>query len=131
MIFRIQIDGFTPEDAHLLAMVYSATGELPKADSGKGVMTGLMGNPRLNQMMIELGLPKPDVSNPRARFYFTAAGWRRFGRILFSEARQLGHVMKMVSHRDPLPSQIVYEDKYQIAILPQRVKKRRVDTRQH
>lgn len=130
MIFRIQIDGFTPEDAHLLAMVYSATGELPKADSGKGVMTGLMGNPRLNQMMLDLGLPKPDVSNPRARFYFTVAGWKKYGRILFSEAKQLGHTMKMMSHKDPLPSQIVYEDKFQIAILPLK-KKRRADLRQH
>ena len=131
MIFRIQIDGFSPDDAHLLAMVYSQTGELPKADSGKGVMTGLMGNPRLNQLMLDLGLHKPVVSNPRARFYFTAKGWRRFGRILFAEAKQLGHVMKMVSRKDPLPSQIVYEDDFQVAILPQRVKKRRPDARHH
>ena len=63
-----------------------------------------------------------DLRNPRARFYFTERGWRRFGRKVAAEARCRGHVVKIVRRKNPLPSQIAYADPWQVALLPEKRK---------
>jgi hypothetical protein len=63
-------------------------------------------------------LKAPDITNPRARFYFTEAGWHQVGRIVAANARREGRVVKVIRRKNPHPSQIVYEDELQVAIIP-------------
>jgi hypothetical protein len=79
----------------------------------------------LNEFMLALGLPWPSLTNPRARFYFTEKGWREVGRHVQAEARRRGHIVKVIRRKPPLPSQIVYADAWQLALLPARSGQRR------
>lgn len=72
----------------------------------------------LGSMMWELHLPAPDFDNVRARFWFTERGWDRFGRPLVAEGRRRGYVMKVIRRKNPRRSQIVYQDQWQVALLP-------------
>jgi hypothetical protein len=70
-------------------------------------------------------LNAPDISNRRARFYFTEAGWRQVGRIVAANARQQGRVVKVIRQKNPQASQIVYRDALQVAIIPVKHKPKR------
>jgi hypothetical protein len=76
----------------------------------------------LADIMDERGLHAPNITNPRARFYFTEIGWERVGRYVAAEARRLGHVVKVIRRKEPDQSQLVYEDELQVAILPRKNK---------
>ncbi len=86
----------------------------------------LVGIPRMRggffAMLNGFDLTYPDIENPRARFYFTERGWREVGRKVVALAKQEGHVIRVVRRKDPAPSQIVYRDDFQVAILPGRAK---------
>ena len=83
-----------------------------------GVAGGLFNG--LGDTMDELGLPAPSITTSRARFYFTEIGWRRVGLAVAADARRRGHVIRVVRRKRPRPSQIVYRDLLQVAILPDR-----------
>lgn len=73
-------------------------------------------------------LPKPKITNKRARFYFTELGWHEVGQYVFAEAKRWGHVVSVIRRREPADSQVVYRDPWQVAILPNKRKKpRRTD----
>jgi hypothetical protein len=72
----------------------------------------------LGGLMWELHLPAPTITNPRARFWFTERGWDRFGRVLASEGRRRGYLVKVLRRKNPRRSQIVYADAWQVALLP-------------
>jgi hypothetical protein len=71
------------------------------------------------------GLPAPALTNKRARFYFTERGWHEVGQHVYAEAKRRGHVVSVLRRREPLDSQVVYRDEWQVAILPD--KRRRSD----
>jgi hypothetical protein len=73
---------------------------------------------RLADVMQDRGLRRPRTSNPRLRYYFTDLGWQMVGRHVAAEARRIGHLVKVVREKNPLPSQVAYRDRYQVAILP-------------
>ncbi|MCC7021954.1 MAG: hypothetical protein IT338_03960 [Thermomicrobiales bacterium] len=73
----------------------------------------------LGGVMWALHLPAPDIANPRARFWFTERGWDRVGREVAAEARRRGHVVKVIRRKNPRPSQIVFADEWQVALLPE------------
>jgi len=83
-----------------------------------GVAGGLFNG--LGDTMDELGLPAPCITTRRARFYFTEIGWKRVGQALAADARRRGHVIRVIRRKRPRPSQIVYRDILQLAILPVR-----------
>jgi hypothetical protein len=83
-----------------------------------GVAGGLSAS--LSEKMDELGLAAPKISTPRARFYFTEYGWRRVGQAVATEAKRRGHVVRVIRQKNPRPSQIVYQDALQLALLPDR-----------
>jgi hypothetical protein len=60
----------------------------------------------------------PEITNRRARFYFTEDGWRRYGRTVYEKALQAGHQVKVIRRKNPHRSQVVYRDRWQVAILP-------------
>lgn len=60
------------------------------------------------------------VQTPAARHYFTELGWKRYGRVVAAEARRQGHVVRIIRRKNPARSQVVYQDAFQVAILPAR-----------
>ncbi len=65
-------------------------------------------------------LPYPPRVNPRARFWFTEAGWRRYGRDVAAAAEASGRTYRVVRRKNPPDSAVVYRDRWQVAVLPQR-----------
>ena len=82
---------------------------------GKGVVALFYGD-----IMHQLGFdgPRHTKVNPRARFYFTEKGWELYGRQVQSLATKQGFDPRVERRKNPKRSQIVYEDAYQVAILP-------------
>jgi hypothetical protein len=75
--------------------------------------------PGLADLMTEMGLPvSKGFSNRRAHFYFTERGWDEYGRRLAAAARERGLTVKIIKRKNPRPSQVVYRDEFQVAILP-------------
>jgi hypothetical protein len=71
-------------------------------------------------------LPRPPIGNRRARFYFTEAGWRKTGRAVVMDARRRGIMVRVVRLKNPPLSQVIYRDKWQVAILPAGAAKKKV-----
>lgn len=63
-------------------------------------------------------LPAPHVTNPRARFWFTEAGWAKHGNAMIAAARQSGRTWRLLKRKNPPKSAVVYRDKWQVALLP-------------
>lgn len=75
------------------------------------------------EVMFARGLQAPLIKNPRARFYFTERGWDRVGRFVACEARRKGLLIRVIRRKNPSPSQIVYRDDFQVALLYPKIKK--------
>ena len=109
MIYRILIDTVKYEmDATMKRVL-----EYPSGTNLRGVFTA-----GFSQGLDDI--PFPHLTNPRARFYFTEAGWQKYGRRVYAAARKRGHTIRLIRRKNPAKSQIVYEDVYQVAILPLR-----------
>ena len=63
-------------------------------------------------------LPRPQIGNRRARFYFTEAGWHKIGGAVLMDARWRGIMVLVVRLKNPPLSQAIYRDEWQVAILP-------------
>lgn len=109
MIYRLLIDTIT----HTFDPATGIWLDLPSGTNLRGVFTAGLSE--------GLGdIPFPRLDQPRARFYFTEAGWKRYGRHVYAAARRRGHQIKLVRRKNPAPSQIVYHDPFQVAILPEK-----------
>ncbi|HPA17463.1 MAG TPA: hypothetical protein PLU30_06920 [Verrucomicrobiae bacterium] len=62
----------------------------------------------------------PEITNRRARFYFTEKGWRLIGRFLADAARRDGRVVRVLRRKNPSRSEVVYKDELQLAVLPRK-----------
>lgn len=81
-----------------------------------GVWTsGLAGGDRWDEDLI-----MPHLQNPKARFWFTEAGWRRYGAPLAAAVRDQGVPHRVLRRKNPSDSQVVYRDRWQVALLPKR-----------
>lgn len=109
MVYRLLIDTIT----HQLDVSTGTWRDLPSGSNLRGVFTAGLSE--------GLGdIPFPRLSNERARFYFTEAGWRMYGRHIAAAAYRRGHRIKLIRRKNPARSQIVYQDAYQVALLPSR-----------
>jgi hypothetical protein len=88
--------------------------------TGRGRLGGLTNSHFLSRMLDECDIPSPSFDNPKTRFYFTEAGWKKAGRLIAAEAKRQEHVVKCIRRKNPQASQVVYRDKFQVAILPSR-----------
>lgn len=89
--------------------------------TGHGRLGGLVNSHFLSGIMDRLGVHSPGrLESPKARFYFTEAGWRRAGRRIAAEARDRGHVVRVIRRKEPEASRVVYRDELQVAVLPER-----------
>jgi hypothetical protein len=107
MIYRILIDTV----AHEFDDATQTAHEYPSGTNLRGAFTA-----GLSEGLDDI--PYPHITNPRARFYFTEAGWQKYGRPMYAAALQRGHTIRVVRRKNPAKSQIVYQDAYQVAILP-------------
>jgi hypothetical protein len=64
------------------------------------------------------GLRMPRLRNRRARFWFTAAGWRRFGLPLVAAHEAAGLRARVLRRKKPRDSEVAYRDRWQVALLP-------------
>jgi hypothetical protein len=119
MIYRILVD--YPDPLHAVFRGMFELAQLPIPWS-KRVERRLAGGSfgLLAGVMFARGLRSPNITNRRARFYFTERGWRKVGRHVTAEARRLGHVVKVIRRKEPERSQIIYRDPLQLAILAQK-----------
>lgn len=109
MIYRLLIDTIT----HTFDPATGAWLDLPSGTNLRGVfMAGLSEG-------LE-DIPYPWLEHPRARFYFTEAGWKRYGRNVYAAARRRGHRIRLIRYKNPARSQIVYSDPFQVAVLPEK-----------
>jgi hypothetical protein len=83
------------------------------------------GEPEVVLQNGQFDMKLPRITNARARFYFTEAGWERVGRSVAANARQEGRVVKVIRRKNPETSQIVYQDELQVAIIPIKHKPKR------
>ena len=60
--------------------------------------------------------PKRPV-NPKAKFYLTELGYRKFSKDIIRSAKQYKQPLKVIKRKNPKRSQVVFRDKYQVAIL--------------
>lgn len=71
-----------------------------------------------NFLLNDLGVKPPKrMNNPRARFYFTEAGWNHVGKVVMEEINKKNYTAKIIKLKNPRPSNIYYSDAYQVAIL--------------
>lgn len=109
MIYRLLIDTIT----HTFDPATETWRDLPSGTRLRGVFTAGLSD--------GLGdIPFPRLDNPRARFYFTKAGWMRYGRNVYAAARERGHRIRLIRRKNPARSQVVYRDPFQVAILPEK-----------
>ena len=123
MIYRVLIDdydlglrlmlGLRATDPGLASVLHDL-----QARWRRETVRRLRGVNSLGAVMKRHGLSSPQVSNPRARFYFTERGWAKVGRRVAAEAKRAGHVVKVIRRKQPERSQIVYRDELQLALLP-------------
>jgi hypothetical protein len=64
------------------------------------------------------GLSMPYLDVPRARFWFTEAGWKRFGIAVVKDHEAAGLKVRVLRQKNPPDSAIVYRDTWQVALLP-------------
>jgi len=64
-----------------------------------------------------LNAPK-GIRNEKVRFYFTEEGFHRFGGEILADARKQNVPVKVIRRKNPKSSQVVYQDHWQVAILP-------------
>lgn len=103
-------------------MIYRIIGESPSPwwdenenmKNGTGKLMGAMG-----ACLTDFGdLRAPRITNPRARFWFTEAGWEKYGRSVVADAYHTGRTFRLLVRKNPPRSAVVYRDKWQLALLP-------------
>jgi hypothetical protein len=65
-------------------------------------------------------LPAVALSDPRVRFWFTERGWHAYGRRVAAGARASGRTFRVIRRKNPPRSMVVYRDRWQVALLPDR-----------
>jgi hypothetical protein len=121
MLHRIQIDGITSDEQDFRDLFNLLSGnQVEVFRDSRREMRGPSCSPRLCELMRRAGLPARRLTNRRARFYFTDRGWHAVGASLLHEAKALGYTVKYTRRGRPGKSQVVYQDQYQVALLPNR-----------
>ena len=68
--------------------------------------------------MGDLNVPRTRIRHSKAKFYFTEEGFKRYGPGIIADAKEQGVPLQVIRRKNPKRSQIVYQDEYQVAILP-------------
>ena len=85
---------------------------------------GLMGTVDSAAIDAWIGMPSPRrVAIPHnCRFYFTEAGWRRYGRSALTACQQYGYDYRVIAVKEKSVD-VVYRDEVQVAARPKKKKR--------
>jgi hypothetical protein len=87
----------------------------------RALITGIMGpqTPEVSAAwQLDLDMPRRDV-HKNARFYFTEAGWDRFGRAIVAAARESGQRIRVLRTKEK-DVDALYRDEWQVMVRPKR-----------
>lgn len=81
---------------------------------------GLMSysNETINNAWVKLNNPRRDIFK-NCRFFFTEAGWRRYGRPTVAAYQQTGQLYRVLSIKEKSVD-VVYRDEFQVAVRPKK-----------
>ena len=82
---------------------------------------GLMGTVDSAAIDAWIGMPSPRrvAIHPNCRFYFTEAGWRRYGRPAVIACQQYGYDYRVISVKEK-SLDVIYRDDVQVAARPRK-----------
>lgn len=85
--------------------------------------SGLMGygNETVMEAWDKLNSPRRDIFK-NCRFFFTEAGWRRYGRPAVTACQQTGQLYRVLSIKEK-SVEVVYRDELQVAVRPKKKRK--------
>ena len=85
--------------------------------------SGIMGfgNETVTAAWIKLNSPRRRIFK-NCRFYFTEAGWRRYGRPTVAACQQTGQLYRVLCIKEK-SVEVVYRDELQVAVRPKKNKK--------
>lgn len=101
------------------------------SDDAKDLMrfhkSGLVGfgNETIWDAWVDMPNPRRDIYK-NCRFYFTEAGWRKYGRATITACQQTGQRYRVLSIKEDSVD-VVYRDDVQVAVRPRRKRATRVD----
>mgnify|MGYP007123700038 CR=1 FL=1 len=109
MIYRVVAADFSDEELRKLARRMKRRQARHPSFGGAFCTAGIA---------MDVPLPKKNLDHPRARFWFTEKGWKRSRQIMLTDMKERGVPFKVLCQKNPKRSQIVYQDEFQVAILP-------------
>ena len=113
MIYRIVAE--TQPERWIGPLDEETAAGLPRGPLAGVWTSGLAGGDRWDEDLI-----MPHLQNPKARFWFTEAGWRRYGAPLAARIRDQGVPFTVLREKNPSDARVVYRDRWQVALLPPR-----------
>ena len=121
MFRRIElINGMSAGDYDNLIRTLERNGESIDKDLTRYWKTGLMGfgNEVVTEAWVQMPSPKRSIAR-NCRFYFTEAGWRRYGRPTIIACQQSNHEYRVLRIKQKSVN-VIYRDEYQVAVRPKR-----------
>lgn len=94
-------------------------------DNIKNGLCGLVKSVSVFDAWGAINAPRKAI-NKNVRFYFTEAGWERFGRDTVAACIRSGQEYRVIAREEHDRSiEVVYKDEYQVCLLPRRCKSQR------
>ena len=121
MFRRIElINGLSADDYDNMIQSLERNGETIDKDLTRYWKRGLTGygNETVVEAWVHMPSPKRSI-NWNCRFYFTEAGWRRFGRPTITACQQTNQEYRVLRIKEKSVD-VVYRDEYQVAVRPKR-----------
>ena len=121
MFRRIElINGLGADEYDNMIQALERNGETIDKDLTRYWKTGLMGfgNEVVTEAWVQMPSPKRSLYK-NCRFYFTEAGWRRFGRPTISACQKTNQEYRVLRIKEKSVD-VVYRDEYQVAVRPRK-----------
>ena len=121
MFRRIElINGLDADAYDMMIQAMQARGESIDKDLTRYWKTGLMGvgNMTVAEAWHELPVPSRMIYR-NCRFYFTEAGWRKYGRPTIIACQQTNQEYRVLRIKEKSVD-VIYRDEYQAAVRPRR-----------
>jgi hypothetical protein len=114
------INGLGADEYDNMIQALERNGERIDKDLTRYWKTGLMGfgNEVVTEAWVQMPSPKRSLYK-NCRFYFTEAGWRRFGRPTISACQKTNQEYRVLRIREKSVD-VVYRDEYQVAVRPRK-----------
>jgi len=114
------INGLGADEYDNMIQALERNGETIDKDLTRYWKTGLMGfgNEVVTEAWVHMPSPKRSLYK-NCRFYFTEAGWRRFGRSTIIACQKTNQEYRVLRIKEKSVD-VVYRDEYQVAVRPKR-----------